>query len=65
MIVKFIKDTPSRNKKMTHKVGDEEPITDYKYGNMLIEKEIAIRIDNIPNTIEKILKEERKNKLKK
>jgi len=63
MILKFIKDAPSKNGKK-YKANTQDAIMDYDYGNMLIDKGFAVRVDNVPNTVEEIVKEE-KNKTKK
>ena len=64
MILKFLKDAPSKNGKK-YKANTQDALSDHQYGNKLIEDGFAVRVDNVPNTIGSILKEERKNKLKK
>ena len=64
MILKFTKDAPSKNGKL-YKANTQDAIMDYEYGNMLIEKYGAIRVDGVPNTVKEIAKEERKKRIKK
>ena len=57
MILKFLKDAPSKNGKK-YKANTQDAIMDYEYGNMLIDKGYAVRVDNVANTIDKIVEEE-------
>ena len=63
MILKFLKDAPSKAGK-GYKANTEAALTDNEYGNMLIDDGYAVRVDNVANTVGDIIKES-KSKIKK